>query len=148
MPERTTVLVRLVCRNAPATASESAAPLRLGVQQGAAVIDDAPADAPETIFTIPLEVRRDLESGQPRFGGPFAHGAPAARFVYLSWGVRNGATWQIVRRAKIHLSRLTWPAIERAVEQGQPIEAIVDLIDARGRPVSGSVKDAQIEWRV
>lgn len=50
----------------------------------------------------------------PNFLGPFVQGPRGARFVYIN----SGTPW--TRRAKVHLSGITWALIRRA--KGKPPE--------------------------
>lgn len=148
MNERTEILIQLDCRNLPGAARAEWQAVRLGVQQGRAVVDDVAGDVPQVTFTIPLRVTGQPATDLPDFGGPFVHGARRERFVYLCWGTRRDGTWETIQRAKVHLRQLDWPSIQRAVEHGLPIQAMLDMTDARGGPLSGSVKDHNIEWHL
>jgi hypothetical protein len=73
----------------------------------------------QLIFELAVRVR---DEDEPNFLGPFAQGPRGARFVYITSGTYAGQTntpWS--RRAKVHLSGITWPLIRRA--KGKPLEA-------------------------
>lgn len=148
MNDSTEILLQLDCRNLPGAARAEWQAVRLGIQQGRVVVDDVPGDVLQVTFTIPLRVTHHDGTGQLNFGGPFVHGPARERFVYLSWGTRQDDTWEMIQRAKVHLRQLDWPSIQRALERCEPIRATLDLTDARGGPLSGSVKDQNIEWQL
>jgi hypothetical protein len=90
-------------------------------------------------FELTLEVSGGRE-GQPVFRSAFAHGPPAARFVYLSWK-REGAHqhpwgWRI----KIPLSGIGWAEIRAAEEPDKCLAA-----DVTGRRPHAS---EAINWQV
>ena len=151
-PGECETVVRVVCTGLPGTSFESWTAVRLGILRGADVIHDVPGDGERAVFDVPLRVRSRAKTGEPNFLGPFAHGTPAARFLYLSWGERRAgggskASWDGFRRAKIHLRPITWDAIDASIETGQPIVASLHMTDARGGPLCASVPDQHIQWR-
>lgn len=148
MNDSTEILLQFDCRNLPGAARAEWQAVRLGIQQGRVVVDDVSGDVSQVTFTIPLRVTQQGGTDQLNFGGPFVHGPARERFVYLFWGTRQDGTWEMVRRAKVHLRQLGWSSIQRALERREPIRATLDLTDARGGPLSGSVKDQNIEWQL
>ncbi|MCZ7647927.1 MAG: DUF5990 family protein [Planctomycetota bacterium] len=75
-------------------------------------------------------------------------GKPEEPFIYLSWGVMKGRTFDMFRRAKVRLSHLKPAALRKAAASGKPIEAVVTCTDAQGGPLCASVKDSHITWKV
>lgn len=122
--------------------------LRLGLQIGAKVVQDVPADAEEVTFRFSAEVGRNRKSGVPQFFGPAIHGPSDGQFVYLSWGQREGETWNIVRRAKLPLAGIGWELIQRATTGQKPVRIQLNMTDARGQPITASIKPNAIEWFV
>ena len=94
-----------------------------------------------------LRVERNAKTGKPNFLGPYAHGKPDERFLYLCWGVRNERHFHMFRRAKVQLSHLDWATVEKAARTKRAIEAVVRLTDAKGGPLCASVKPTHIDWR-
>lgn len=133
------IRLRIHCRHLPGTSFEGRTAVRLGIQRGSEVIEDVPADAERVTFTIPLRVRKSPETGKPNFLGPFAHGTPEDRFLYLCWGERNGEIWEGFRRAKVRLNPLGGERLEESLQTGKPIEVHLDMTDAKGGPACGSV---------
>jgi uncharacterized protein DUF5990 len=123
------------------------ADIKVGPQKGDEVVDDVFGDVKQADFTFELRVERNPKTGKPNFLGPYAHGKPGERFLYLSWGVRQGPLFQMFRRAKISLSHLDWATVETAARTKRPIEATLRLTDKKGGPLCASVKREAIEWR-
>ena len=63
--------------------------------------------ADEFAFDFTLSVQRHSD-GSANFTGPFAHGARTQRFVYLTYKVPEGESWQIWRRIKVSLTIISW----------------------------------------
>lgn len=140
MNDEQAVTLRVHCRTLPGIRFENRDKVRLGIQKGADVIEDVPGDADSVTFTVPLRVRSHPKNGQPNCLGPFAHGTPDDRFLYLCWGERNGEEWEAFRRAKVPLKFLNWERLQRPLETGEPIEISLDMTDAKGGPVCGTVR--------
>jgi hypothetical protein len=102
-------------------------PVRFGLQDskgdvhpGAAV----PGGAQQ--FDTVLKIKGSDEAMRPLFTGAFAHGPPAARFLYLSWKRegKHDAPW--AWRIKIPLSGIGWAEIRAAEKPGKCLEAHVN----------------------
>ncbi len=133
------VIIEIHCHNLSGTRFDQRTAVRLGIQKGKEVIDDVPADTAQVTFTVPLRVERNPDTSSPNFLGPFAHGTPQERFLYLCWGERNGETWDGFRRAKVHLKHLTWQQVEIALQENQAIEFSFNMTDAKCGPACGSL---------
>ena len=140
MSDQQEIQVHIHCRNLPGTNFDGRTSLRLGLQKGKEVIEDVPADVESVSFTVPLRVATNPKSGQPNFLGPFAHGTPEDRFLYLCWGERKAEGWDGFRRAKIRLNHLGWECLRESVETAKPIEFTVDMTDEKGGPRCASVR--------
>jgi len=76
-------------------------------------------------------------TGTPTLSGPFAHGPPSSRFLYLSWRRVGGTGW--IERIKIPLS-MSANQIRTALRTGQTLET-----DVTGRrPHAGEA----VTWRL
>ena len=98
----------------------------------------------ELVFDLTVRVR---DEEQPNFLGPFAQGPRAARFVYINSGTYAGQTntpWS--RRAKIHLSGITWPLIRHA--KGAPLEARFAGTGRDGGPACATVPLLDGGWKI
>lgn len=134
------IIVRLHCWHLPGAQFNGRSGVRLGIQRGQDVIEDVLGDAESVTFTVPLRVAANAKDGPPNFLGPFAHGTPGARFLYLCWGERNGDDWDGFRRAKVRLMFLDWERLQRHWETGKPVEISLGMTDAKGGPVCGTLK--------
>lgn len=90
------------------------------------------------------------ESGPPRFLGPYTHGPPEKRFVYLCVGTLAGQTdscW--TRRVKVPLSGITHSLIDcvRRSANGR-VEGRVWGTAKDGGPVCASVPLMEDGWRL
>ena len=76
--------------------------------------------------------------------GPFVHGRPGARFLYLSWdGVDGAGGRAMFRRAKLMLN----PAL-LADAAGATLVADVRLTMADGTPLCAAVRPPAVTWSV
>src|SRR4051794_2682302 len=73
--------------------------VHVGVQRQAVVVDRVPAtdDRARWQFEVASREVDDVLD----VGGPFVHGRPGARFLYLSWGSVDGDAFAMFRRAKL-----------------------------------------------
>jgi hypothetical protein len=123
-------------------------PVYLGIQRGNEVIEAVPANRQRVIFEPRFRVA-PLTGGKTNFLGPFAKGTPQERFFYLSWVVKNeDGTLTMFRRAKIHLSHLSWSQIEAAVDSGKPLSVTLSLTGKRGDPRCGSIRGEGVHWQM
>lgn len=107
----------------------------VGVQRGAEVVQAFPADG--SVVTWELDAR--LVGADLR--GPYVHGRPGARFLYLSWQREDAGMF---RRAKLMLDVLTPDLLQRA-ERGH-LAARLGLAMVDGSPVCAAVRPPRIEW--
>jgi hypothetical protein len=154
------VIIQLNCTDLPGVEFEGRTKVRLGIQRGQEVIEDVLANARSVTFNCDMRVEKNAKTGKPNFLGPYAHGTPEERFIYLSWGEKRGEKrgekggekegqhWHMFRRAKVHLKHLDWKTVEKALSTGQPIEAVIKMTDKKGGPLCASVKDEYIKWQV
>jgi len=84
---------------------------------------------------------KEGKDGQPALLGPFVHGPPQQRFIYLDIGTYAGQTdtpWS--RRLKIPLSGITWDMVKRASRGGNLLETHVAGTGKDGSPSCATVK--------
>src|SRR3954468_1064545 len=90
--------------------------VRFGLQKGKAeIVSVAQSTGEDLAFDFSLRVQ-ERPNGQPNFLGPFAHGTPDVRFVYVNAGTSAGqlsSPW--TRRVKVQLGGIGWPLIEAAL---------------------------------
>ena len=102
-------------------------------------------------LSFDLVVRaQQTSSGAPRFLGPFIHGLPSARFLYICSGTCAGqieSCW--TRRAKIPLSGITWELVEEACRTaGSRLEARIAGRAKDGGPCCATVPLLDDGWRL
>ena len=85
-------------------------------------------------------VHRD---GGRDFRGPAVHGQAGARFLYLTWGVVDGTTFGMFRRAKLMLDEAPTD-----MAPDQTLVATVALTDEKGMPRCARVRAPHIRWSV
>ena len=146
MREEIEVAVEFVCVELPGAIVADRCGVRLGIQEGKAVVQDVSGDTEEVTFRFSLRVREHPRTGRPNFLGPFAQGTPGERFVYLCWGERTDGEWDGFRRAKIPLKSLTWAQIDRTATTGLPLRATIRATDMKGRPATASLGPNQVRW--
>jgi hypothetical protein len=105
-----TIPLSIICHNPP-----TAPGARFGLQDKAQTLHAGvaqPDDALQFTCTISTEPTPD---GTANFTGPFTHGTPTDRFLYLSLGVGSGTHWKWVRRIKVRLNDIPWSQIEEVL---------------------------------
>ena len=130
----------------PGYTGESRHHVHVGVQRGKDVIDVVPGDASRAVFDLDVELRRGRD-GPPDPGGPYVHGRPGERFVYLSWGTVEGGSFEMFRRLKLWLRGLDPELLKRAADGGR-LEAHLELTDSSGGPRCGGLRPESVDWRV
>ena len=94
--------VEVIGRNCPVLVG-----VTVGIQRRSEVVDEQPADGGRPGWAIDVDVR------DGDFRGPYVHGRPGARFLYLSW--QTPATGRF-RRAKLMLDAVPADVLEDARE--------------------------------
>jgi Family of unknown function (DUF5990) len=150
--------------------------VHVGVQCKAEVVDRVAADAAEAAWSF--EVTSREVDGLLDVGGPWVHGRPGARFLYLSWGAVTGDEFAMFRRAKLMFGDIPTDLLRAAHEAaaheaaaheaaaheaaahkadahetatGKPGGTLVGrlgLTDAAGGPVCARVRPPAITWTV
>jgi hypothetical protein len=115
----------------------------VGVQRGREVVEVQPADAAEVAWAFEVADVRDRD-GAPDVRGPFVHGRPGGRFLYLSWGgVGADGRREMFRRAKLTLA----PSL-LATAAGATLVAELRLTAAGGTPLCAAVRPPAVTWSV
>jgi hypothetical protein len=78
-------------------------------------------------FKFSLQVKTG-RAGAPVFVGPFAHGPPAKRFLYLGWRKSDGA---FAQRLILPLTSIGWDLVRQALASGDPL--VCRLVDKEPR---------------
>lgn len=132
------ITIQIHCHDLPDARLGERTAVRLGIQKDRDVVDDVLAEGNSATFTAILRVD-GLKTGKPNFLGPYAHGKPEDRFLYLCWGERMANQWELIGRAKVPLAHLGWDRLNQTWDAGEPVTITVAMTDSRGRPVCGSV---------
>lgn len=121
------ITLRLACKSMPETPATEGT-LDVGIQDKAQAVHAGRKAKDEVIyFECSIEVRMDsLKSGLD-FRGPFVHGTPQGRFLYLSWKRRTPSAAPWYWRVKIPLAGIT----EKDVSSLKSTESL--LADITGR---------------
>lgn len=91
---------------------------------------------------------KEGKDGLPVVLGPFVHGPPQERFVYLDIGTYAGQTdtpW--ARRLKVPLRGLTWDMVKQASPAANVLETRVPGTAKDGSPTCATVKPFS-GWKV
>ena len=146
---RTTVGLRIVGHRLPGLRWSCYDSIHVGVQRQRAAVPPTlvPGNADEATFDLTVDLVGDDQGTD--FRGPFVQGRRGERFIYLTWGeLAPDGTFEMFRRAKLHLSALPDQDLAHAAATGATIEATLALTDARGGPVCAAVRPPQVEWRL
>lgn len=120
----------------------------VGVQRGTEVVERLPADADKAVWDLDLELRPGRD-GTSEVRGPWVHGGPGDRFLYLSWGTLDPeGAFAMFRRAKLWPAQAGADALEQAATAGNRLEAHVSLTDRDGGPLCGGLRGDTVVWRV
>jgi hypothetical protein len=118
----------------------------VGIQRKSEVVDRVRVDA--TSATWNVEVSSREVDGVLDVGGPFVHGRPGARFLYLSWGALTDEGFAMFRRAKLMFTDIPTTLLRAAHESGALLVGRLGLTDAAGGPVCARVHPPAVTWRV
>jgi hypothetical protein len=137
----TTIPLRIIGQQAHGATCTGPDSIYLGVQKDKEVVDAVPSSTSEPAFELEVEVE-DNEP-DPDFRGPYLHGPEGDRFLYLAW--TDGPGGPLVARIKLRLLDIP-PDLRAAARNGGTLTGTLPLIDAQGRPRSGSVRPPEISW--
>ena len=119
--------------------------VHVGVQRKSEVVERVSAGAPAAVWEF--EVTSREVDGLLDVGGPYVHGRPGARFLYLSWGAVEGETFAGFRRAKLLFGDIP-TGLLRAAHGGGMLVARLGLTDADGGPRCARVRPPDITWQL
>lgn len=122
----------------------SGGPSDFGLQDKSGVLHPGEPDQDGGVsFELSLEVKLS-RSEAPVFAGPFAHGPPAGRFLYLGWRNREGG---FAQRLKIPLGSIGWEEARHAL--GARTELVCVLVDRNPKATSTGANiggTRQVTW--
>jgi len=145
-PNDLALTVVLICQDAPPLEREGRA-MEFGAQDKAGVLHPGLPEGERAVRFALGVVARPAAHGGVDFAGPFVHGVPQDRFLYLGYRRLSETTW--TRRWKIPLAALTWSQVLAAHEGGKEImgrvsaggTATVRLLDLGWSVTGGSAQD-------
>jgi hypothetical protein len=118
--------------------------VHVGVQRGAEVLDLVAADAASAAWSFEV-TSRDVD-GLLDVGGPYVHGRPGARFLYLSWGAVEASGFAMFRRIKLMFGDVPTELLRAAHELGGALVARLGLSDCAGGPRCARVRPPDVTW--
>jgi uncharacterized protein DUF5990 len=120
------------------------ADVSVGVQRKAEVVDRVPARSAAAVWEFDVAAREI--DGLLDVGGPWVHGRPGARFLYLSWGRVDGDTFSMFRRAKLLFGDIPTAMLRAAYAGEGVLVARLGLTDELGGPRCARVRPPDIVW--
>jgi hypothetical protein len=143
------VHIRIEGHDLPGRDGPHAAELRLhnvhvGVQRGREVVERVPVSAASAAWQFEVESREVDELLD--VGGPWVHGRPGARFLYLSWGSVDGSAFAMFRRAKLMFGDVPAALLRAAFTGDGVLTGSLGLTDAGGEPRCARVRPPDIVW--
>lgn len=146
MAREGTLRVRVTCSPVPASRWASYDDIHLAMQRGKEWVQDQPCGGEPLTFEAEVRLQPHAATGEPNFLGPYAHGTPADRFLYLVWTASCFPVRTSFGRIKIRLTGMDWPLIERAVAEGRPIRGAISAVGRSDGPAYASVKLLPPGW--
>jgi hypothetical protein len=118
--------------------------VHVGVQHKSEVVERVPVTAESAAWQFQVAGRE--VDGLLDVGGPWVHGRPGARFLYLSWGSVDGDTFAVFRRAKLMFGDIPTALLRAGHEGAGVLAGSLGLTDAHGAPLCARVRPPDIVW--
>ncbi|WP_410809423.1 DUF5990 family protein [Micromonospora sp. 067-2] len=118
--------------------------VHVGIQRKAEVVDRVPADAATATWRFDVS-SREID-GVLDVGGPWVHGRPGARFLYLSWGAVTDDSFAMFRRAKLMFTDIPTALLRAAHDDRGILVGRLGLTDTTGGPLCARVHPPAIAW--
>jgi Family of unknown function (DUF5990) len=118
--------------------------VQVGVQRGAEVVQRVPADAASATWELAVTSRE--VDGLLDVGGPWVHGRPGARFLYLSWGTVDADSFAMFRRAKLLFGDVATEMLRAAHDGDGVLVGRLGLTGADGSPRCARVRPPDVRW--
>ena len=125
--------------------------IEAGLQYRQEVVQSQAPLGDSLVFSGELRLKTEAPANgaSPIFLGPFAHGPPTGRFIYVVWTGEASGRREMFRRMKIHLGGITWDQLTELRRHPESIlEARVAGRDRHGGPACASVPLLDGGWRV
>ena len=114
----------------------------VGVQRKSDVVERVPVTAERARWEFEV-VTREVD-GLLDVGGPWVHGRPGARFLYLSWGAVDGDVFAMFGRSKLMFGDIPTAVLRDGYQHGGLLVGELGLTDEHGGPRCARVRD--IVW--
>jgi hypothetical protein len=105
------------------------------------LLPSSKVSAKSLVFDLSIRVSERKAGGPPNVLGPYAHGKPDDRFLYVNSGTMAGqedSCW--TRRAKIKTGGINWKLIEQTLATpGAVLEVLIDGRAKDGGPCCATV---------
>jgi hypothetical protein len=118
--------------------------VQVGVQRRKEVVDRVGVFEDRAVWEFEVDSRE--VDGFIDVGGPWVHGRPGARFLYLSWGSTGTGVFAGFRRAKLMFSDIPGELLRSAAEDGGVLVARLGLTGPDGGPRCARVRPPDITW--
>ena len=118
--------------------------VHVGVQRKAEVVDRVPAHADAAVWELDVTGRE--VDGLLDVGGPWVHGRPGARFLYLSWGSVEDGRFTMFRRAKLMFGDVPAGVLRAAYAGEGTLVGRLGLTGSDGGPRCARVRPPDIHW--
>jgi hypothetical protein len=142
------IMLEIYCSKLPGLEFNEHKQVRLGLQVGRDVEQDVRGNSETAKFSMAIEVVAGKGEHLLDFRGPAVHGTAGDRFIYLSWGERDGETWAMFARAKLKITGPLNLLAPQALTSQLPIVAELEMTGASGGPVCASIKSDAVRWSV
>jgi hypothetical protein len=140
------MIVKVEGVHLPGRQCDGYADVAVGVQRRGDVVEIQPADATAVSWTFEIATLPAADGGLD-VRGPFVHGRPGNRFIYLSWGEQGaGGRFTMFRRAKLMFDAVPPETLAAAAVPGCSLVARLGLTDACGMPLCAAVRPPAVTW--
>lgn len=118
--------------------------VHVGVQRKAEPVSLVPVSAESATWEFDVASRE--VDGFLDVGGPWVHGGPGARFLYLTWGAVTDGRFAMFRRAKLLFGDIPGDALRAAHDGTAVLVGRLGLTDDQGGPLCARVRPPVISW--
>ncbi|MFC4071522.1 DUF5990 family protein [Actinoplanes subglobosus] len=120
--------------------------VQVGVQRRQEVVDLVAVHEDRAVWEIEVDTRE--VDGLVDVGGPWVHGRPGARFLYLSWGATGTGGFAMFRRAKLMFGDIPGDLLRATAGGTGVLVGRLGLTGPDGGPVCARVRPPAITWTV
>ncbi|MEV0900608.1 DUF5990 family protein [Actinoplanes sp. NPDC049802] len=132
--------------NGPQSEQLRLAGVQVGVQRRKEVVGRVPVHADRAVWELDVDTR-EVGDGLVDVGGPWVHGRPGARFLYLSWGATgHGDDFAMFRRAKLMFGDVPGDLLRAALPGERALVGRLGLTGRDGGPLCARVHPPEITW--